>query len=75
MSFAATSGLTVMADDHAPKAGRRDWIGLAPLALACALHSLDQGRRAASRSRRVGEPDGGRLTELSYCSAVAGDRG
>ncbi|MGH3090954.1 MAG: MFS transporter [Gaiellaceae bacterium] len=30
-----------MAADHAPKAGRREWIGLAVLALACVLYSMD----------------------------------
>lgn len=33
-----------------------------------------QGRRASSRSRRVGELGGGQFTEPSFCSAVAGDR-
>lgn len=41
MSFEPARRLTVMAADHAPKAGRREWIGLAVLALACVLYSMD----------------------------------
>ena len=40
MSFEPTRRLTVMTTE-APKAGRREWIGLAVLALACVLYSMD----------------------------------
>jgi DHA2 family multidrug resistance protein-like MFS transporter len=30
-----------MANDEAPRAGRREWIGLAVLALACVVYAMD----------------------------------
>jgi MFS transporter, DHA2 family, multidrug resistance protein len=41
MSFATPEGQTGMATDTAPKAGRREWIGLAVIALPCLLYSMD----------------------------------
>ena len=41
MSSGAPDGLPDMAADDAPMAGRREWIGLAVLALACVVYSMD----------------------------------
>ena len=41
MSSLAPDGLPSMVADEAPKAGRREWIGLAVLALACVVYSMD----------------------------------
>jgi MFS transporter, DHA2 family, multidrug resistance protein len=41
MSSRAPHGLTSMVPDEAPKAARREWIGLAVLALACVVYSMD----------------------------------
>ena len=41
MSSGAPGSLTSMAADDASKAGRREWIGLAVLALACVVYAMD----------------------------------
>src|ERR687898_681064 len=41
MSSRAPDGLISMVSDEAPKAGRREWVGLAVLALACVVYSMD----------------------------------
>ncbi len=41
MSSSGSNGLPDMAADDAPKAGRREWIGLAVLALACVVYAMD----------------------------------
>src|SRR5688572_26000679 len=41
MSSRAPDGLRSMAVAEAPRAGRREWVGLAVLALACVVYAMD----------------------------------
>jgi DHA2 family multidrug resistance protein-like MFS transporter len=41
MSFAADGGQNTVTTDVPPRAGRREWIGLAVLALACVVYAMD----------------------------------
>jgi DHA2 family multidrug resistance protein-like MFS transporter len=41
MSFSPNGRLNNMLANEAPKAGRREWVGLAVLALACLLYAMD----------------------------------